>query len=82
MRGWLARALGAPRGTDSEGIIDQAAMLPLLIGAPDEAPDPQDPMPEMADVETPAEPGTPTSAEDAETLPSDDEAKLRSEAAA
>lgn len=35
VRGWLARALGAPRGEDMEGVINQAAMLPLLIGAPD-----------------------------------------------
>lgn len=32
VRGWLARALGAPRGDDSDLQITQAAMLPLLIG--------------------------------------------------
>lgn len=32
VRGWLARALGAPRGDDSQ--LGQAAMLPLLIDAP------------------------------------------------
>ena len=45
VRGWLARALGAPRGDDSELEITQAAMLPLLIGQDDEepAPAPEDP---------------------------------------
>lgn len=33
VRGWLARALGAPRGTaDEASMLDQAAMLPLLVG--------------------------------------------------
>lgn len=32
VRGWLARALGAPRGDDTDLQITQAAMLPLLIG--------------------------------------------------
>ena len=36
VRGWLARALGAPRNEDSETQISHAAMLPLLIGADDE----------------------------------------------
>ncbi|HUF57582.1 MAG TPA: heme biosynthesis HemY N-terminal domain-containing protein [Thermohalobaculum sp.] len=32
VRGWLARALGAPRGTAPDTLIGHAAMLPLLIG--------------------------------------------------
>ena len=37
IRGWLARALGAPRGDASESEISHAAMLPLLIEPSDEA---------------------------------------------
>ena len=37
VRGWLARALGAPRGDDSDMAITQAAMLPLLIGPQEDA---------------------------------------------
>jgi HemY protein len=32
VRGWLARALGAPRGSEAESDINHAAMLSLLIG--------------------------------------------------
>ncbi len=54
IRGWLARALGAPRGEEGDSTISHAAMLPLLIepsardvsegtDAPaEEAPDPVD----------------------------------------
>ncbi len=31
VRGWLARALGAPRGEEGDSAISHAAMLPLLI---------------------------------------------------
>lgn len=34
VRGWLARALGAPRDEATEGAIAQAAMLPLLVDGP------------------------------------------------
>ncbi len=36
VRGWLARALSAPRGDGAEGDLNHAAMLPLLIGGDDE----------------------------------------------
>jgi HemY protein len=39
VRGWLARALGAPRGDGSDSDISHAAMLPLLIGGDDETVD-------------------------------------------
>lgn len=83
VRGWLARALGAPRGDDSEGIINQAAMLPLLIGAPDEMPTAGS----SGDTGSTAEATQDVAedmAEDAETLHSDadTESKPRSEAAA
>ncbi|MBY8977345.1 heme biosynthesis protein HemY [Rhodobacteraceae bacterium NNCM2] len=32
VRGWLAKALGAPRGADEASVLDHAAMLPLLVG--------------------------------------------------
>ncbi|MEO1495224.1 MAG: heme biosynthesis HemY N-terminal domain-containing protein [Pseudomonadota bacterium] len=34
VRGWLARALGAPRGEGGDSAISHAAMLPLLIEQP------------------------------------------------
>jgi HemY protein len=37
VRGWLAKALGAPRGSASEGELSQAAMLPLLVGDREDA---------------------------------------------
>lgn len=37
VRGWLARAIGAPRGTARDGEIGQAAMLPLLMEEPEPA---------------------------------------------
>jgi uncharacterized membrane-anchored protein len=36
VRGWLARALGAPRGDGLDSDVNHAAMLPLLIGDDDE----------------------------------------------
>ncbi|MEM7236548.1 MAG: heme biosynthesis HemY N-terminal domain-containing protein [Pseudomonadota bacterium] len=32
VRGWLAKALGAPRGAEEDSVLDHAAMLPLLVG--------------------------------------------------
>jgi HemY protein len=37
VRGWLARALDAPRGDALDSDISHTAMLPLLIGGDDEA---------------------------------------------
>ncbi|MEM9045705.1 MAG: heme biosynthesis HemY N-terminal domain-containing protein [Pseudomonadota bacterium] len=34
VRGWLARALGAPRDGEDSSVLDHAAMLPLLVGEP------------------------------------------------
>ena len=39
VRGWLARALGASRSDASDSEIGHAAMLPLLVGDPDDAED-------------------------------------------
>ncbi len=54
VRGWLARALGAPRGEEADSVISHAAMLPLLIepssrNTPD--PDPVDETPPMAEAD-------------------------------
>lgn len=78
VRGWLARALGAPRGEASDLQLTQAAMLPLLIGPGDEDEE-DDAATAATPVNEPAqsrdEPETPE-AEDAETLdatePADD----------
>ena len=53
VRGWLARAIGAPRGTAPDTLIGHAAMLPLLIG--DEPGRPEEPHPD-ADRREPGEP--------------------------
>ncbi|MEM8790459.1 MAG: heme biosynthesis HemY N-terminal domain-containing protein [Pseudomonadota bacterium] len=66
VRGWLARALGAPRAGDEGSVLDHAAMLPLLVG--DQAEDPEDQMantsrkketPEAEDAETAEDSETP-----------------------
>lgn len=36
VRGWLAKALGAPRGDGADSDLNHAAMLPLLIGGDEE----------------------------------------------
>jgi HemY protein len=51
VRGWLARALEAPRGDALDSDISHAAMLPLLIGG-DEAPaEDAEELPEAEDIE-------------------------------
>ncbi|MFK7944156.1 MAG: heme biosynthesis protein HemY [Paracoccaceae bacterium] len=82
VRGWLARALGAPKGNATEGIIDHAAMLPLLIGAPDEIADEQSRDLPGGLAENGPKGDGPIDAEDAEPVTGDTEAKPRSEAAA
>ena len=79
VRAWLARALGAPRGDTAEGIIDQAAMLPLLIGAPE---DPAEQSESDLPTEMAAAQNIPEDAEDAETVSDDDNSRQRSNAAA
>ncbi len=39
VRGWLARAVDAPRGDALDSELSHAAMLPLLIGGDDETED-------------------------------------------
>jgi HemY protein len=51
VRGWLARALDAPRGDALDSDISHAAMLPLLIGSDDESPVTE--AEEVSDAETP-----------------------------
>jgi HemY protein len=58
VRGWLARALAAPRGEGADSDLNHAAMLPLLIGGDDD--EPIEEAEELADSETAA-------ADDAET---------------
>lgn len=76
VRGWLARALSAPRDDASDGQISHAAMLPLLIGPSAEEDTEGSSAPEMAETIEPddAVPHTPkpdrpsADVSDAETL--------------
>ena len=75
IRGWLARALGAPRNDASDSEISHAAMLPLLIepSEPPSAPGEdatgatETPTDDAEDAETTLEAGTGPDAEEEET---------------
>ena len=62
VRGWLARALAAPRGDGPDSDLNHTAMLPLLIGGDDETVEEAE---ELHDLDM-------ASADDAETFPDDD----------
>ena len=86
IRGWLARALGAPRNEATDSDISHAAMLPLLI-EPAEAEDAEEaevPVQEVSPSETNVtEMPKPPSSEDAEASDgADASSKPKSEAAA
>jgi HemY protein len=53
VRGWLARALDAPRGDAPDSDISHAAMLPLLIGDTDAGNNGEDPIEEAVEVPDP-----------------------------
>lgn len=79
VRGWLARALAAPRGSASEFEIGHAAMLPLLVGAPEDdtvVPDDEDDSVAQAPSGEAAEPVS-----DAETEADGEEPRARENAA-
>ncbi|MEM9060541.1 MAG: heme biosynthesis HemY N-terminal domain-containing protein [Pseudomonadota bacterium] len=72
VQGWLARGLGAPRTGASDSVINNAAMLPLLVGLRDDG-DMEDvtESPEASPAEAETQSSTPPEAEDAETLDAD-----------
>ena len=55
VRGWLARALEAPRGDAPDSTISHAAMLPLLVGNDSPSPEDGDEAPEAEPGEDPSE---------------------------
>ncbi|HUS54876.1 MAG TPA: heme biosynthesis HemY N-terminal domain-containing protein [Thermohalobaculum sp.] len=55
VRGWLARALAAPRGDGDDFDLNHAAMLPLLIGGDDETVEEAEELHDMATSKTPSD---------------------------